>query len=126
MLLLGVAFLLVTSLDAILVGIIEKTQFPLGVEDVAASLVDVGFAHLAFFHKFGKFGNVDVRAHVHVEACVDGTTCHFGGVTNAMSNTFLNGRSIGADETIEAPLIAQHVGEQILVAGGGDSLKLVE
>ena len=43
-----------------------------------------------------------------------------------MGDTFLNGRSIGADETIEAPLIAQHVGEQILVAGGGDTFKLVE
>ena len=84
------------------------------------SRIELGFFHFAGVDQAGQILRIGEAGHVHVEAGVHGFEgCVFGILGVAMGLQCADGPGIGDHETLEAPLLAENVGEQPVVSSGG-------
>jgi len=116
-------FLRVGDVD---VRALEEAELDLGFEDGFYGGVDLGEGDLALLKGLGKGGVVGLAdGHLHVEAGVEGAECGVCGVFGeAVVLEALDGVGVGDGEALELPIFAEDIGEEPVVAGGGDVIEV--
>ena len=92
---------------------VEQADAELGAQHPPDRLVDHAFRHPAGAHLVGQVLDVELAHHVHVDAGEDRLARGLGAVRrDAVVDEFADADPVGGDEAVEAPLLAQHVGQK--------------
>ena len=108
------------------VGVVEEAHPVFGFEYAAAGFVDVLLGHASFFERLLEGPDEPVAVHVQVDSGLKGPGGDFLEVAEPVCGDLVDCGGVCDDEAVEAPESAQDVIEQVLVAGGGHALDLVE
>ena len=94
-------------------GSLEQAEAELDAQHAADRLVDGRLRHAPGPHLVGEVAVVEPGHHVHVDAGEDGLAGRLGAVgRDAVADELVDRRPVRHDEAVEAPLVAQHVGEE--------------
>ena len=108
------------------VGPLEQAHGDLGPKHAAHRLIDVGLIHAPSAHRARQVEEGGIlHHHLHVQARVQrprGGVGEVGG--EVLGGERPDGVGVGDDESLEAHLAPQHVGEEPGVAGGGHAVQV--
>ena len=110
----------------VFVRIGKQSQLVFGLQDASTGFVNVGFGHFAFFQRLFQCADKSVGYHVHVCSGGQGTCGYFLQVADSVVYHFGDGCIVCHHEAVEAPLVAQYVGQQPVVGSGGYSVNFIE
>ena len=109
------------------VRVLEEAEGELDAEDAAGGFVDDGLGDEAGADLIGEGGAVEVAFHIHIDAGGEGLAGGGGAVGgDGVVEKLGDGAPVGDDEAVKAPLVAQDIGEGVVVGGGGDAVDGVE
>ena len=108
----GVDLLGIACGVAVAVGIFKQSKLVLRFKDAATSLVDISLCGASLLEALGQCAYQAVAHHVHVQSCMQCQGTHLLQVAHAVGNHFVDAGVVAHYEAVEAPLLAQHVGQK--------------
>ena len=108
------------------IWVIEKTKAVFGLEHTTASIVDLLLCYTLLVEQFLKLGDVEFRAHIHIDSCIESSFGHHIVATESVSLHLAYCTIVGHDESVEVPLVAQHVVLQPSVGCSWSAVNVVE
>ena len=107
--------------------VVEEARAALDAEHASDGLVDDRQRERAALDERGQGSGIDPVDHAHVDAGHEGAAAGLGAVgRDPVPHQLADGRVVGDDEPVEAPLVAEDVGKEPLAARRRDAADLVE
>ncbi len=113
-------------LRAAVIGIGKQPELVFRLKDSPAGLIDHGLRDFPVRDQFRQILEVGFAHHVHVHAGFQGQFGVLSQIAHAVLGHFADGRIVGDDEALEAPLLSQQVREQPVIGRGRHPVDFIE